>query len=91
VGSLEAWRRSSWSDRFALSAAAEAVAAAGLPPPLESREAGVFFASSTGGMFECERYFEGLLGESPAGGNRPRLGLLASQQLNGPGKKKYYN
>jgi 3-oxoacyl-[acyl-carrier-protein] synthase II len=82
---LPEWRRSSWADRFALSAALEAVGAARLPDTLESLDAGVFFASSTGGMFECERYLESMLADPSRVEAGPRLSLLGSQQLNGPG------
>lgn len=75
------WSRLSLSDRFALFAAYEALAEAGLEPALGEREAGVFFGSSTGGMAESERYFALLVRP----GARPHLSLMASQQINGPG------
>jgi 3-oxoacyl-[acyl-carrier-protein] synthase II len=74
--------RLSLADRFALVAAGEAVAQAGLAPPADTRSAGVFFGSSTGGMWESERYFAHLLRLQPG---RPRLGWVTSQQYNGPG------
>ena len=80
AGAFPEWRRSSWADRFALAATREALQAARVAS-LRGVRAGVFFASSTGGMFECEQYFEARLAGSP----RARLGLLASQQLNAPG------
>jgi 3-oxoacyl-[acyl-carrier-protein] synthase II len=76
-------RQLSLADRFALAAAAEAVAAAGLPDALPGAAlgtAGVFFGSSTGGMWEAE----GLLADL-FGGRRGSLHALASQQVNGPG------
>jgi 3-oxoacyl-[acyl-carrier-protein] synthase II len=75
------WNRLSLADRFALFAAREALAQAGLEPPLAERAAGVFFGSSTGGMLEGERYVADLL----AAEARPRARLMASHQLNGPG------
>ncbi len=78
--SLPGWRRLSIADRFALFAAREAVERAGLGPSLDDAEAGVFFGSSTGGMFESELFFADFLRDR--GG---RLSALASQQVNGPG------
>jgi 3-oxoacyl-[acyl-carrier-protein] synthase II len=78
--SLPGWRRLSIADRFALFAAREAVARAGFALPLENEEAGVFFGSSTGGMFESELFFADFLRD-----RRGRLSALASQQVNGPG------
>jgi 3-oxoacyl-[acyl-carrier-protein] synthase II len=75
------WERLSLADRFGVFAAREALAQAGLEPPLGERAAGVYFGSSTGGMLESERYLAQLL--EPGG--RPRLGLMSSQQINGPG------
>ena len=75
------WGRLSLADRFAVFAAREALAQAGLEGPLGERAAGVFFGSSTGGMLESERYLADLL--QP--GTRPRLALMSSQQINGPG------
>jgi 3-oxoacyl-[acyl-carrier-protein] synthase II len=75
------WRHLSLADRFALAAAREALAQAGLEPPFADPAAvGVFFGSSTGGMHEGERFF----GEWKSGG-RPRLSLLSSQPVSGPG------
>ncbi len=78
--SIPGWRRLSIADRFAVFAAAEAVERAGLPLPLAA-EAGVYFGSSTGGMYESELFFGELLRDP----RRPRLSALASQQVNGPG------
>ncbi len=81
-------RELSVTDRFALAAAAEALAQAGLGagPLAHDAEAtcGVFFASSTGGMWESEDFLAGLLG--PRAGRRlDSLHALASQQVSGPG------
>ncbi|HEY0510305.1 MAG TPA: beta-ketoacyl-[acyl-carrier-protein] synthase family protein [Thermoanaerobaculia bacterium] len=77
---LPGWRRLSIADRFALFAAREAVARAGLTSPLDDGGAGVFFGSSTGGMYESELFFADFLRD-----RRGRLSALASQQVNGPG------
>lgn len=82
TGEVPGGARVSFADRFALFAAAEAVAQAGLGTSLEEEEAGVFFGSSTGGMFESERFFAAFLGERR---RYARLSALASQQVNGPG------
>ncbi len=67
------------AERFAVKAARDAVA--GLPAAaLRSRRAGVFFGSSTGALFEGERYLAGLLRQE-----EPSLGLLATVQNDGPG------
>jgi 3-oxoacyl-[acyl-carrier-protein] synthase II len=75
------WPRTSLADQFAVFAAREALAQSGLAAPLDERAAGAFFASSTGGLFESERYFADLR----RSGRRPPLRLMASQQINGPG------
>jgi 3-oxoacyl-[acyl-carrier-protein] synthase II len=69
------------ADAFALFAAGEALAAAGLAPGTHGPETGVFFASSTGNMFEAERFFADLIA---SGGRRVRAGLLVSQPCSGP-------
>lgn len=73
-------RRLSLADRFALAAAGEALAQAELPS-LGGLTVGLYFGSSTGGMWEGEAFFAGLLAGEP----RLRASLLASQQPNGPG------
>jgi 3-oxoacyl-[acyl-carrier-protein] synthase II len=73
--------RLSLADRFAVVAAAEALTQAGLAGDALAA-AGVFFGSSTGGMWESERYYAHLLGCATG---RPQLSWLASQQYNGPG------
>jgi 3-oxoacyl-[acyl-carrier-protein] synthase II len=76
------WQRLSVADRFAVFAAAEALAMAGLAAPLADLEAGVWFGSSTGGMFESERFFREFL----RGCRRSaRLRDVACQQVNAPG------
>jgi 3-oxoacyl-[acyl-carrier-protein] synthase II len=87
-GQIANGHRSQWAarltlaDRFAVAAAGEALGQAGLAPPQDTAEGGVFFGSSTGGMWESERYYAQLLGREPG---RPRLARLVSQQYNGPG------
>ncbi|MEO8503798.1 MAG: beta-ketoacyl-[acyl-carrier-protein] synthase family protein [Acidobacteriota bacterium] len=76
----------SLADAFAVAAADEALRQAGLRraiPGLRGAGAGVFFGSSTGGMFESEGFFEALLGER--GSRRLRLHELLSQPPSGPG------
>lgn len=76
------WHRLSLADRFAVFAALEAVRQAGLPLPLrEDTEAGVWFGSSTGAMFEGEGFFQGFFADR----RRPSIRVLASHQVNGPG------
>ena len=78
------WRRLSIADRFALFAALEAAGQAGLEVPFadgEDRTVGVYFGSSTGGMFESEGFFADFLSDR----RRARLSDLVSQQVNGPG------
>jgi 3-oxoacyl-[acyl-carrier-protein] synthase II len=81
VGPCPAGPRLSVADRFALVAAGEALAEAGLPERLDELAAGLFFGSSTGGMLESEEYFDRVTG-SPG---RASVSLLASQQPSGPG------
>jgi 3-oxoacyl-[acyl-carrier-protein] synthase II len=73
----------SLADRFALAAAGEALVAAGLGAALRTLPegaAGVFFGSSTGGMWESEGFLAGVFD-----GRRGSLRAVASQQVNGPG------
>lgn len=74
------WARLSLADRFAVFAAVEALSMAGLAAPVE--EAGVYFGSSTGGMFESERFFNDFL---RGRWRQAHLRDLASQQVNAPG------
>lgn len=76
-------QRSSIADRFALGAAREALAQAGLPSQLDELECGIYFGSSTGGMFESESYFADLLGEPR---RAARIGRLSAQQTCSPGE-----
>jgi 3-oxoacyl-[acyl-carrier-protein] synthase II len=75
-------RRASLADRFAIAAAREAIASAGLDVHEVRRRTGVFFGSSTGGMLESELFYETFLSSR---GRHARPSLLASQQFNGPG------
>jgi 3-oxoacyl-[acyl-carrier-protein] synthase II len=77
----EASRRT-LADRFALAAAAEALADAGLPPRLDDDVVGVFFGSSTGGMLEAEDYFARRM-DTRRGGEIARL---AAQPTGAPGE-----
>lgn len=74
--------RLSNADRFALFAACEAAGQAGLALPFEQdSRAGVFFASSTGGMFETEQFFGDLLLQKE---RHPPRRLLTSHSLSAP-------
>jgi 3-oxoacyl-[acyl-carrier-protein] synthase II len=76
------WRRLSIADRFAVFAALEALGQAGIDPPFgEDAEVGVYFGSSTGGMYESELFFADFLRDS----RRARLSALVAQQVNAPG------
>lgn len=80
--SSRADRRLTHADLFALSAAREALAEAGIDPPCDRRMCGIFFGSSTGGMFETEAFYRGV--REDASRRRTRLHQLVSQQPNGP-------
>ncbi len=73
------WRRLSIADRFAVFAALEALGQAGLG--LQEVETGVFFGSSTGGMYESEIFFSDFLRDA----RKARLSTLVAQQVNAPG------
>ncbi len=77
-------RRASRSDRFAIAAAAEAVEHAGLQiaEADDATGVGVFFGSSTGGMFEAESFYRRHLGEEC---RRVPLRRLSAHQNNSPG------
>lgn len=77
VGAIPCWTRLSHSDRFAVFAAREASTQAGLP----LTRAGVYFASSTGGLFETEQYF---LADTGVSGARPLRRLLDAHSLSSP-------
>jgi len=78
-------RRITNADRFAVAAARSAVAGAAIDFRDRRERVGVFFGSSTGGMFESEAYLAALLAPAPGHGRPPAGSLLASQQNNGPG------
>lgn len=78
---VRGWHRLSNTDRFAVGAAREASQHAGLAWPLAGGDAAVFFASSTGGLFETEQFVHALI-DAP-GTTAPR-GLLASYSLSSP-------
>jgi len=86
AAAVPGWERLNGVERFAVAAAREALAAAGLldaagrPAPALA-EAAVFFGSSTGGMLEGEEFYLRLHGASPG---RPRLALLAGQPVSSP-------
>lgn len=79
-GGVPGWDGLSRADRFALAASREAVRQAALKTA--GAPFGIFFGGSTAGMFEAEEWYARLIG---ARQGRPRLRMLASQQLNGPG------
>ena len=79
-GRFHTWKHHSLADRFALVAAWDALQQAGLREQLPQMESGLFFGSSTGGMLETEDYYRSL-----RSGGRPRLDLVASQQVSAPG------
>jgi 3-oxoacyl-[acyl-carrier-protein] synthase II len=83
VPARRGWNRLSNSDRFALWSAWEAAAQAGFAQSVDRRRTGVFFGSTTGGLFESERYFEELVRRP---GSRPRRALLASHLIGAPGE-----
>lgn len=79
---IPGWNRLSLADRFAVGAGVEAVRQAGLPAPFgEDQEIGVFWGSSTGGMWEAEGFFRDFVTDR----RRSRLRDLASHQVNAPG------
>jgi 3-oxoacyl-[acyl-carrier-protein] synthase II len=83
-------RRLSIADRFALFAAREALEQAGenLKDSRDGKdedvEIGVYFGSSTGGIYESELFFSEFLRDLREP-RRARLSALVSQQVNGPG------
>ena len=70
------------ADRFALAATREALEQSGLDLHAARATLGVFFGSSTGGMWETEVFFERALASEM---RRLRADLLAQQQYNAPG------
>ncbi|MEO8276696.1 MAG: beta-ketoacyl-[acyl-carrier-protein] synthase family protein [Thermoanaerobaculia bacterium] len=83
VAPFPSFRRLSIADRFALTAAREALAQAGLPARLDGLEVGLYFGSSTGGMFESEEYFVDLLAQPRRGAG---IGRLTAQPTCSPGE-----
>ena len=75
-------RRLSWSDRFAVAAVHESVQQADLGALLSEAHVGVYWGSSTGGMFELERMLAETHGKRPM--RRARVGALASSPNDGP-------
>jgi 3-oxoacyl-[acyl-carrier-protein] synthase II len=80
--------RISAADRYALAATVEALRTAGLLAALPDSgqsasrlRIGVFFGTSTAGMYEAELVFAHLVSR----GTMPRLSALASQPMNAPG------
>ncbi|HEX2465579.1 MAG TPA: beta-ketoacyl-[acyl-carrier-protein] synthase family protein [Thermoanaerobaculia bacterium] len=69
------------ADRFAIFAAMEAVADAELALPLDGARVGVFFGSTTGGLYETERYLEAIVRRPDS---RPPRSLLVSHSLGAP-------
>jgi len=92
AGRHRCWRRLTLAERFAVAAAAEAAGAGPGdghgPSRFAGRRAGVFFASSTGGMLEGEDFYAALAPGPRASGarRRPRLGGIAAQQVSAPGE-----
>jgi len=74
------WPHLSRAEQFAIAAAREACGQAELDPA--AGEVAVLFGGSTGGMLECEHYVARLLAVEPG---RPRLAMVASQQISSPG------
>jgi 3-oxoacyl-[acyl-carrier-protein] synthase II len=73
-------RRRSWADRFAMAAAREAIGGADRHPATAAPgTVGVFFGSSTGGMYEAEAYHDELCRRG-----RGRVSRLSSHQNSGP-------
>jgi 3-oxoacyl-[acyl-carrier-protein] synthase II len=68
-----------------VAAAREAVAHAAIDVGPGGARTGVYFGTSTGGMFETEVYLEALFAAMAGLGKPPTTRLLASQQNNGPG------
>ena len=79
------WRRLSAADRFAVAAAAEALAAAGLDGAGGGAlaDVGVFFSSSTGGMAEGEEFFARF---DESARRHSRLSPLAAHPVSSPGE-----
>jgi 3-oxoacyl-[acyl-carrier-protein] synthase II len=74
-------RRLSWSDRFAVASAQEAVQHADLGALPASTRTGVYWGCSTGGMYEVERLMTEMAARP---GRRQRVSPLASSTNDGP-------
>lgn len=74
------WHRLTWAERFAIVAADQAIARAGLV--IDGPRTALTFGGSAAGMAECEGWFGRLLGLVD---DRPRARDLAGQQINAPG------
>jgi len=74
------WHRLTWAERFAIVAAGDAVAQAGLV--VDGPRTALAFGGSAAGMAECEGWFARLLGLADG---RPHVRDLAGQQINAPG------
>jgi 3-oxoacyl-[acyl-carrier-protein] synthase II len=81
AGWLARWSRYSHADRFAIFASAEAVDQALLGEAIQNQIAGVYFASSTSGLFETECFYERLHGQ---GAEPAPRSLLTSHHLSAP-------
>lgn len=77
---IPGWNRLTWAERFAIVAADEAVARAGLV--IGGPRTALAFGGSAAGMAECESWFARVLGLTDG---RPRVRDLAGQQINAPG------
>jgi 3-oxoacyl-[acyl-carrier-protein] synthase II len=80
-GGDPASRDLSIADRFAIFATLEAIASAGLALPLDGPRVGVFFGSTTGGLYETEQYLEEVVRRPDS---RPPRSLLVSHSLGAP-------
>lgn len=78
---LNRWSRYSHADRFAVFASVEAVDQAGVRDAIQDQIAGVYFASSTSGLYETECFYERLHGSDAAAAPRS---LLTSHHLSAP-------
>jgi 3-oxoacyl-[acyl-carrier-protein] synthase II len=76
-------RRWTQTDKFALGAVYEAVRHADIDLDACRGRAGVYFGSSTGGMFESELFYREFV---EAGGGRVRLSRILSQECGAPGE-----
>jgi 3-oxoacyl-[acyl-carrier-protein] synthase II len=81
AATVPGWASLNGVERFAVAAAREALAGAGLLTEGAPAVDAVFFGSSTGGMLEGEEFYLRLRG---AARGRPRLSLLAGQPVSSP-------